>query len=178
MREEDLKKSLTELAEATSEEVRPGLANDIKGHIPHRLTPNKIGVDTINIMIDLRISKLATAAAIIITMIASASFFGGRDPMGEGVLQNSKLLVKYYLSGAAFAKHISLAGIPELYEDLRQEGRDVVYYGDNIDPTDSNAVLIHWKISEGKYKVVFGDSRTKTVSAEELIAIQAQMLQK
>jgi hypothetical protein len=53
-----------------------------------------------------------------------------------------------------------------------------VYYGDNVDPRDGNAVLIQWKVSEGEYRVVFGDLREETVSAEELIRLQARMLQK
>jgi len=61
---------------------------------------------------------------------------------------------------------------------LVQEGKEVVYYGDSVDARDSNAVLMQWKVSDGKYKVVFRDFRIREVSAEELIRLQAQMLQK
>jgi hypothetical protein len=53
-----------------------------------------------------------------------------------------------------------------------------VYYGDSVDPQDSDAVLIQWKLSDGEYRVIFGDLREKTVSAEELIRLQAKMLRK
>ena len=53
-----------------------------------------------------------------------------------------------------------------------------MFYGDSIDTEDSNAVLMQWKLSDGEYGVMFGDLRTKTVGAEELIKLQARMLQK
>jgi len=53
-----------------------------------------------------------------------------------------------------------------------------VYYGDVIDPADGNAVLMQWKLSDGSYRVIFADLREETISAEELIKLQAQMLQK
>jgi hypothetical protein len=53
-----------------------------------------------------------------------------------------------------------------------------VYYGDSIDSKDSSAVLIQWKLDNGRYSVILGDLSVKTVNAEELIKLQAQMLQK
>ena len=98
MREEKLKELLNELADATVEPVRPGLTEDIKRQIPQRLRPHRGGMDTINIIIDLRINKLAAAAAIIITVALCANFLGGQGPAGEGIYQDSKLLAKYWLS--------------------------------------------------------------------------------
>jgi hypothetical protein len=136
-------------------------------------------MDTINIIIDLRISKLAAAAVIIITMILLADFFGSRDSTGDGGLyQNSKLLITYCLSGSSPDGSGVLAGALKLYEHLVREGEEVVYYGDSIEPGDSNAVLMQWKLSGDEYRVVFGDLRAKTVSSEELIKLQQRMLQK
>ncbi len=178
MREEKLGKLLNELAEKTAEAVSPELAEDIKHQIPHRLTPHKSGMDTINIMIDLRISKLAAAAVIIITMALWAHFLGSRDLAGGGIYQDSKLLIKYFLWGESTSQADISVSMSNLYEDLVQQGKDVVYYGDSIDPEDSNAVLIQWKLPDGRYSVILGDLSVKTVSAEELIKLQAQMLQK
>ncbi len=179
MEEEKLGKLLGELAERTAEPVRPGLAEEIKHHIPHKLSPHRVGMDTINIIIDLRIGKLAAAAVIIITMILFGSFFGGRGPTGDGgIYQNSKLLVEYCLGGADAGRSGVLAGASKLYEHLVRNGEDVAYYGDSIEPGDSNAVLMQWKISDGEYRVIFGDLRAKTVSGEELIKLQARMLRK
>jgi hypothetical protein len=36
---------------------------------------------------------------------------------------------------------------------------------------------MHWRLSDGNYRVVFGDLREETVNAEELIGLQTRMLQ-
>jgi hypothetical protein len=177
VREEKLGKLLNELADATAEPVHPYLAEDIKHQIPQQLSPHKGGMDTVNIIIDLRISKLAAAAAIIVTMILFANFFGGQSPADGGIYQNGKLLIKYCLGGIG-ADRSNVLTAKSRYEYLAQRVKDVVYYGDSVDPQDSNAVLIQWKLSDGEYRVVFGDLREETVSAEELIRLQARMLQK
>jgi hypothetical protein len=177
MEERELKQALNELAEITAEGVRPGLAEDIKRHIPNRLMPHRGGLDTVNIIIDLRVSKLAAAAVIIVTMVLLASFFGGRDLTGESIYQDSKMLVKHFLGKTGTEKSdVGAARIK--YEYLVNQGKDVVYYGDIIDPQDSNAVLMQWKLSDGRYKVIFGDFREREVGAEELIKLQTRMLQK
>jgi len=177
MEEEKLKKLLNGLAEKSTEPVRPSLADDIKHQIPHRLTPHRSRMNTINIIIDLRVSKLTAAAVIIITMILCVNFLGSRDSTGGGILQDGKLLAKYFLTGRSAEKNTALASRSK-YDYLVRQGREVVFYGDSIDPEDSNAVLLQWKLSDGEYGVMFGDLRTKTVGAEELIKLQAQMLRK
>lgn len=199
MKEEKLGKYLNELADATAEPVRAGLAENIKHRIPHGIRPHRKGMNTVNIIIDLRIGKFAAAAVIILTMVLCANFLGGTDAGGESIFKDGKLLVEY-IFGAGGRSEL-LAGLSKYeylvrqgrdvvyygdsiseglskYEHLVRQGRDVVYYGDSIDPADSNAVLMHWKLSEGKYGVIFSDLRSKTISAEELVKLQAQMLQK
>lgn len=177
MREEKLEKLLNELADATAEPVHPHLAEDIKHQIPQQLSPHRGGLDTVNIIVDLRISKLAAAAAIIITMILWANLLRSRSSADEGIYQDGKLWIKYCL-GSIGADRSNVLTAKSRYEHLAQMGKDIVYYGDSIDPQDSNAVLIQWKLSDGQYKVVFGDLREETVGAEELIKLQARMLQK
>ena len=177
MKEEKLKKLLNELAEATAEPARPGLDEDIKHQIPDSLIPHRRGMNSINIIIDLRISKLTAAAAIVITMILLANLFGGRDATGDSIYQDGKLLLKY-CSGWAGNGSKSMALGRSKYEYLVRQGKKVVYYGNYIDPKDSNAVLIHWKLSGGNYKAIFGDLREREVTAEELIELQTRMLQK
>ena len=176
MKEEKLKKLLNELADVTAEPPRPDFADDIKQRIPHRLIPPRSGLDTVNIIIDLRVSKLATAAAIIITMVLWGSFLRGPDSIGDGLYQDGKMLVRYFFGAGAEKSNVLVA--KSRYQYLVQRGEDVTYYGDNIEPQDSNAVLMQWKLSDGNYKVIFADLREKTVSAEELIELQARMLQK
>ena len=177
MREEKLGKLLNELAQRTAEPVGHGLAEEIKHRIPHSLVPHRGRMDTINIIIDLRISKLAAAAVIIITMILLANFLGGRDLAGDGIYQDGKLLAKYLLGGTGAGKSNILTGRAK-YEYLAHKGKEVVFYGDSIDPEDSNAVLMQWKLPNGKYRVIFSDLREREVDAEELIELQARMLKK
>ncbi len=177
MKEEKLQKLLNELAEKTAEPVRQGLAEDIKNRIPHRFVPHKSGMDTVNIVINLRVSKLAAAAVIIITMLLCAHFLSGRNSPDNGIFQDGRLLIGYLVGGRDSDEGV-LAGMSGYYQNMLSQGIDVAYYGDNIDLGDGNAVLMQWKMSKGRYKVIFADLRTKTVSAEQLIELQRQMLQK
>ena len=157
-----------------TEPVPHGLGEDIKRQIPHRLSPHRVGMDTINIIIDLRINKLAAAAAIIITIVLCATFLGDRDSTGGNVLQDSMLLIKYL--GAADTSDIST--IRSKYEHLLQRGEDVVWYGDWLNPKDSGAVLMQRRLADGKYEVTFVDGHEQQVNSEELIKLLARMLQK
>jgi hypothetical protein len=164
MEEERFGRLLNELAERTAEPVRPGLAAEIKQHIPERLPHHRKGLDTINIVIDLRIGKLAAAAVVIITLIVLANM--------QGIYQDGKLLARYLLTESHESEILA-----ERAKHLSSRGMGVVIY-ENVDPKDSNSVLMHWRLPDGSYRVVFGDFREKEVSAEELIVLQARMLQK
>jgi len=178
MTEGELKELLNELADGTAEPVREGLNEDIKCRIPQSLEPHRGGRDTINIIIDLRISRLAAAAVIITTIVLLASFFSSRDSAGKGIYQDSKLLIGYILGGEDARRSDVLAGLSKLREAMAQQGREVVYYDNKPDPQDRYAVVMHWKLPDGRYGVIFGDLTTKTVSADTLIMLQAWMLQK
>lgn len=175
---EKIDKLLSELADKTAEPVRPGLAEDIKHQIPQRLDPRKTGMDTIKIVIDLRVNKLAAVAAIFIAIVLSASIFSNRYGTGDGVIKDSKFLVKHLLGGADTGRSEVLVTSLNYYEFLRSQGKDVIYYGDSIDLKDSNSVLMQWRLNDGRYGVLFTDFHTRTIDAEELIKLQAQMLQK
>ncbi len=173
MREEKLKKLLNELADTAPGPVRHGLAEDIKDQIPHRIITRKGGMDTINILIDLRINKLTAAAVIIITIVLCAHFLGGRDATGGGIYED----IKYLRSGIGLGRSNVSAGRSK-YESLAHQGRQVCYYGDSIDPEDNDAVLLQWKLDDGRYRVIFADLSTEAVSTEELIKLLSRMLQK
>jgi len=176
MKEEQIERLLNELGRQTAESVRPGLAEDIKHQIPQQISPHRRGMDTINIIIDLRINKLAAAAIIIMTMILLANFFGGRDSQGNGLYQDSRMLVEYFLR--AHTDKSDLSAVRSRYEHLIQTGEPAVYYGDKADLNDSNAVLLQWKLPDGNYRVITGDLQEKTLSAEQLIELLSKMLQK
>jgi hypothetical protein len=171
-----LEQSLNELAERTAERARSCLAEDIKHRIPHRLVRHRGGLDTINIIIDLRVNRLTAAAVIIIAIILLAHFFSSRDTPGDSIFQDGKMLVKYILGSGAGGN--DLLAVRSRYESLLDKGEEAVYYGDKADLNDSNAVLVQWRLSDGQYKIISGDLQEKTVSPEELIKLQAAMLKK
>jgi len=173
MNDQNVEKLLTELAQATAEPVRKGLAEDIKNRIHAGLT-HKGGMDTISIIIDLRVGKLTAAAAIIITMMTLAGLMSSMDSAGN-IYQDGKVLLRYCLFGPSKSE---IQVVKSKYEQLLESGKDVAYYGDDIDSADGNSLLMHWKLSDGSYKVIFGDLREETVSAEKLVRLQYRMLHK
>lgn len=173
-KEQELKDLLNKLSDATTEPVPPALGEDIKRQIPHRLSHHWAGMNTINIIIHLRINKLAAAAAIIITIIFCATFLGGRDSTGGGVLKDSMLFIKYW----ATADTANISAVKSRYDRLLNRGEDVVWYGDRITTKDSSTVLMQRKLPDGKYEIMFVDGHEKQVTAEELIPLLTKMLQK
>lgn len=172
MKEEKLKELLGEIEGRMTEPVRPSLADDIKHQIPQRLYLHRGSRDTINIIIDLRVSKLAAAAVIIVTVILCANFFGLRGSTGRDIIQ----AIEYSLVGEKACRSEVLADMSKLYEGLLDQGKKVVYYGDSFDPEDRFAVIMHWKLPDGRYRVIFSDLRVMTVSADVLIILQNQMI--
>lgn len=178
MSEKNIEKLLSDLAEVTAEPVRKSFGEDIKNRIPHKLTTHK-GRDTINIMIDLRISKLTAAAAIIITLILCINFWSDKTTNSLGFVQESKLLVNYLFTGGYNAiERNKYASMEKFYNELRNQGEDVVYYGNTIEYGDGESILMRIKTHEGKYRVIFGDMKSKTITPEELIELQSKMLLK
>ena len=172
MKKEELKELLSELGPRIAEPVDPDLGERIKQQIPRRLDRHRIGWDTVNIIIDLRMSKSVAAAAIIVTLIALASLFGGRDSTGDGVLRDSILLIKYW--GGAGKTDLSAARAK--YEHLLHRGEDVTWYGDCIDPDDGNGVLMQQRLGNGRYVVTFTDGGEREVSSEGLVRLLTLML--
>ncbi|MHC4740620.1 MAG: hypothetical protein ACYS8Z_01840 [Planctomycetota bacterium] len=54
------------------------------------------------------------------------------------------------------------------YMMLVQEKKEPVYYGETVGPDDVEAVLLRWKISDDKYRVIFGDLSAMDATAEQL----------
>lgn len=63
------------------------------------------------------------------------------------------------------------------YSTLVQEEKDPAYYGDIVTPQDADQVLVRWKLSDSEYRVIFGDLRTETVSAEVLAELEKALPQ-
>lgn len=166
---------LRALSERGIERARPELAQEIKARIPSRLIPHPM--DTINIIVDLRISRVAAAAIIILAMLIIGRFLGGRDATGAKMFEDSKLLIRYTLGGEQASRAESLGSLALFRNELIAQGREVVYYGNQANLKDPCAVIMHWKLSEDKYGVILGDLTARTVSAKTLITLQNHMLQ-
>lgn len=174
-----MKELLGQLGEKTSRPVRSGLAEEIKQDISNYLPQHKRSRDTINIIIDFRINKLAAAVAIIVTLFLCANLFDINHSGDNSIFEEGGYLINYCLQsfGIGGVSSEQLAGLAQ-YERLVGQGFDVVYYGNHIDWSDSSAILMQWKVGDDEYKVLFSDLREKKVSGEELIELQAQMLRK
>jgi outer membrane lipoprotein-sorting protein len=51
----------------------------------------------------------------------------------------------------------------QLYEELKQDNKDVHYYGDKVTANDKDKILMKWKISENEHRVIYGDLRIETI---------------
>lgn len=170
---EDLLKAL---AHHGIERARPGLAQEIKDRIPPRLVPHRM--DKIIVIAGLRISRFAAAAAILLTLLVTGSFLGGRSAIGKQMYEDSKLLLQYTFNGENACRSRIVESLMRFRDDMAAQGREVVYYGDRgTDPSSNRyAILMYWKLSDGKYGVVLSDLSTRTVSSEALIRLQTHML--
>lgn len=170
MQDREIHELLGELGKRLTEPIRPGLGEEIKQRIPHRLSRHKIGWDTVNIIIDLRLSKSVAAAAIIIAMILLLNLFGEGGPSVRGLVQDGVLLVKYW-------GREDISAARSKYEYLLHRGEDVKWYGDSIDTRNSRALLMQRKQADGTYVITFVNGGEKVVTSGELLELLARMLQ-
>lgn len=166
------------------EAPRAGLSQEIIRRIPARLSVHRL--DAINIIVDLRISRLAAAAAIVVAIFLAGGVFGGRDALRAGIYRDSRQLIANALGGEEEASQDDLmtwltayllsqrrAGNNEVGTDiltwlpayLLSQGEVVAYYGPSEDP---NAILWHWRYSQDTYLVMLADYSARVVSAASL----------
>jgi len=171
------KQQVTELLKALPPRLddppRPALAVEIKRRIPERLIPHRM--DTINIIVDLRISRVVAAAAVLVALALIGVIAANRSGALE-TYHDGKLMLQYALGGEDAYKGDVLSGLVSFRDSLIAQGREVVYYGDRADPKDKMAILMHWKLSDDQYGVILGDLSARTVSSTTLIRLQARML--
>lgn len=166
---------LRALATRGIERPRPELGREIKSRIPERLTPHRM--DTISIIVDLRVSRVAAAAVILLAVLVIAGFFGGQDAAGRRMYEDSKLFLRYTLGGEKACNAQVLSNLAQFRDVLVAQGREVVFYGDCINLNDRYTIVMHWKLDDDKYGVILGDLSARTVSAKTLITLQSRMLQ-
>lgn len=76
------------------------------------------------------------------------------------------------LSREEVERGITIQSTCSFYAALDQADTDVAYYGDKVTAEDVNQVLMRWKISDGEYRVIFGDLTTENVGAERLVELE------
>ncbi len=178
MRDEQLQELLGRLAEYTAEPAPAGLAENIRQQIPTRLVRHRINWETVNIIIDLRLNRSVAAAIIVLAMLLWASFLSGWYAGPEAVYQDSKLLLKYSIAGEKIGRSEVLASLEDFYKQLARQGKEVSYYGPPADLDDRNLLLMHWKLPDGNYRVIFNDLSSRIVTPAVLIRLQAYMLER
>ncbi len=57
---------------------------------------------------------------------------------------------------------------------LEAEGKEPVYSGATVAATDSDKVLLRWKLDETRYRVIYGDLRIEDVSPGQLAELEAK----
>ena len=63
------------------------------------------------------------------------------------------------------------------YASLTRQNKDPAYYGDKVTDEFPRAVLMRWRMDDGKYRVIFGDLTTEDVSTDKLAELEKQHLQ-
>jgi outer membrane lipoprotein-sorting protein len=74
-------------------------------------------------------------------------------------------------------KMVPLQSLSMFYATLMQEKKDPMYYGNQVTPTDADAVLMRWKVEGDTYKVIFGDLTITEMQYDDLVQIEPQPLE-
>ncbi|MCJ7778813.1 MAG: hypothetical protein MUP16_10930, partial [Sedimentisphaerales bacterium] len=96
-----------------------------------------------------------------------ASKDAGRESKGEPNQVELEKVIKETMETMRPIQSLSM-----FYMSLVQGKKEPVYYGESVGPNDADKVLLRWKVSEGQYRVVFGDLTTVDITAEKLAEIE------
>jgi outer membrane lipoprotein-sorting protein len=70
------------------------------------------------------------------------------------------------------AKTLDIGFAAFFFDKLAREKKDPVYYGDTVTVNDPDKVLVRWKMSKDRYRVVYGSLKTETVTVEKLAELE------
>ena len=68
-----------------------------------------------------------------------------------------------------------IRGLGRFYSLLHYDKKDPAYYGKTVTPKDADKVLLRWKVSDGEYRVIYGDLHAETVTPEKLAELEAAL---
>ncbi len=80
----------------------------------------------------------------------------------------------YRQIGRMVLKMFQIRLVSSFYGKLVEDEREVVYFGDQVRPGEGQRVLWRWREAPDRYRVVFGNLRTETVSGERLLELEAR----
>ena len=87
--------------------------------------------------------------------------------------ERRKISSAYGRAAAAATHRVSVeatrkaVGIAGFYQKLVDEQREPEYFGATVEPGDSEAILLKWKLDDGRYRVIYGDLRAETVDSRD-----------
>ena len=61
------------------------------------------------------------------------------------------------------------------YDKLVREKKEPAYYGHTATLSDPNAVLVRWKLSKNKYRVIYTSLKAETVTTDRLHELESQL---
>jgi hypothetical protein len=107
--------------------------------------------------------------------VARATMLPGMEPIPDDLSEEEreKLVRARAREAAAAAQRVireasqKAMGIAGFYQKLVDERREPEYFGATVEPGDSAAVLLKWKLDDGRHRVVYGDLRAETVDARD-----------
>lgn len=73
---------------------------------------------------------------------------------------------------ASEAKVFDLFYAGSFYAKLTREKKESTYYGSTATLSDPNAILVRWKISKNKYRVIYTSLKAETVTAQRLAELE------
>jgi outer membrane lipoprotein-sorting protein len=103
------------------------------------------------------------------TLNASREFMSHLNELANGAYETQKIDKQQFE-----AKVLDIGFATFFYDKLIREKKDPAYYGGSLTVNDTDKVLVRWKLSKDRYRVVFGSLTAKTVSADELSELENQ----
>ncbi|HUT90390.1 MAG TPA: hypothetical protein VMY37_12890 [Thermoguttaceae bacterium] len=98
-----------------------------------------------------------------------------QEPIPDGVSKEERVkLVRARAQesakvGAQVSSEAGLKATPvaAFFMKLANEQREPEYFGATVKPGDSEAILLKWRLDDGRYRVIYGDLRAETVDSPD-----------
>ena len=104
-------------------------------------------------------------------LVRTAKTLSSQDPLPADIEENERkrLIAERAKEAAQAAARITQNAMLQanaasaFYQRLANEGREPEYFGTTARRGDAAAVLLKWKLDDGRYRVIYSDLRTETV---------------